>query len=357
MPVQSSPPSRHRGGLVKLAVTLLVGLYGMVALADGVAPYSAQWANRQQSNAAPTGVYTLTPQGQLVWPYVLRQHTQFDATQRIERIVLDGSKRYPIKLGVAGEPYRLFGFIPSNWHLFGVDAPAELHLLGTDMNGRDIFSRLLFGGRISLTVGFLSLLVAFPIGLWVGGVAGYAGGWVDTVLMRLCEVLMSIPGLYLLISLASLMPADLSATMRFALVTVILAFVGWASLARVIRGQVVSICQNEFVEAARALGQHRWVVLWRHVLPQTTSYVIIAATLSVPGYLLSESALSFLGLGIHQPDASWGNMLKEAQDLTNLLNAPWMMAPGALIFLTVLCFNIIGDAVRDHLDPKQRYRH
>jgi peptide/nickel transport system permease protein len=344
-----------------LSALLLMGLYALIVFADVIAPYSVQWANRQASNAPPTGIYLRHPTtGQLTWPYVLKETTTFDPQQLVQRTRLNASTLYPLCLWVKGEPYKLFGFIPGDRHLFGVDAPAgsqvAVHLLGTDINGRDIFSRMLFGGRISLTIGFFSLLVAFPIGLLVGGIAGYAGGWVDTLLMRVCEIVMSIPTLYLLISLAAILPAGLSPTERFAMVTVILALVSWAGLARVIRGLVLSIRQQEFVEAVEALGLPPFKILVRHVLPQTASYVLVAATLGVPGYLLAESALSFLGLGITQPDASWGNMLKEAQNLTNLLNAPWMMAPGLLIFLAVLCFNMIGDAVRDHLDPKQRFR-
>jgi peptide/nickel transport system permease protein len=335
----------------------LLSLYVLVGLADMAAPYSAQWANRQTANAAPTGIYTRHPlTGALTWPYVLREKSTFDPRRLLQEKRLDATTLYPIKLWVKGEPYRLFGLLPMDRHLFGVDAPAAIHLLGTDMNGRDNFSRLLFGGRISLTIGFFSLMVAYPIGLLVGGIAGYTGGWVDVLLMRVCEVVMSIPSLYLLISLAAILPPGLTPTERFAMVTIILALIGWAGLARVIRGLVLSIREQEYVEAARGLGLSPFKVLVKHVLPQTASYVVIAVTLGVPGYLLAESALSFLGLGITQPDASWGNMLKEAQNLTNLLNAPWMMTPGILIFLTVLCFNSIGDAVRDYVDPRQRLR-
>jgi peptide/nickel transport system permease protein len=344
----------RKDSVLKVASLGLLGLYVVVAFADVLAPYSAQWSNRQLANAAPTPVYTQDAvTGALRLPYVLTTRQVFDDQQLTMQTLPDVSRTFPVKFWVKAEPYKLLGLIPMDRHLFGVEAPAGLHLLGTDMNGRDIFSRLLFGGRISLTIGFLSLLVAFPLGLIVGGTAGYVGGWVDMVLMRLCEVLMSVPGLYLLISLAAVLPAGLSSGMRFALVTVIMALVGWAGLARVIRGMVLSVREQEFVEAARGMGLSHWGILTRHVLPQLTSYVLIAATLSVPGYLLSESSLSFLGLGIQQPDASWGNMLKEAQDLTNLLNAPWMMAPGLLIFFAVLCFNIIGDAVRDALDPRK----
>ena len=247
----------------------------------------------------------------------------------------------------------MFGLIPGDLHLFGVQEPARIFLLGSDINGRDNLSRLLFGAQKSLTIGFLGLLIMFPVGIIYGGTAGFCGGIVDNVMMRIAEAIMSIPGFYLLIALAAILPAGMSSTERFALITVILSFIGWAGLARVIRGMVLSIKQQEFVEAARAAGQSEWKNMLRHVLPQTTSFVIVAATLQVPSFILSESGLSFIGLGIQQPDASWGNMLKAALDNANdLYNQPWLLAPGVLIFLTILCFNTLGDVCRDILDPK-----
>jgi peptide/nickel transport system permease protein len=198
----------------------------------------------------------------------------------------------------------------------------------------------------------LSLLIAFPIGLLYGGIAGYVGGMVDNLMMRFAEIMMSIPSLYLLLSLAAILPPGLPSGVRFALVTAILAFIGWAGLSRVIRGMVLTIKTQEFIEAERALGMNHLAVILKHILPQTASYVMVAITVVIPGYILAESGLSFLGLGIQQPDPSWGNMLKEAQELTNLLYRPWMLMPGLLIFLAVLSFNVLGDALRDHFDPK-----
>ncbi|MFN8614555.1 MAG: ABC transporter permease [Vampirovibrionales bacterium] len=338
------------------AIVILLALYGAVALADALAPVGPYWRDRSTANAPPTPIFLRDAEGHWHWPFVLKQTRVFHQESLEYLYPVDPSIRYPIQLGIEGEPYTLLGFIKSRWHLFGVKAPAQIHLLGTDMNGRDVFSRLLFGGRISLTIGFLSLLVAFPIGLIYGGIAGFAGGRVDSWMMRLAEILMSIPSLYLLLTLATLIPASLSSTQRFGIVVISLALIGWAGLSRIIRGLVLSIKQQEFVEASQALGQHPWIILTRHILPQTWSFVVVAITLSVPSYLLMESGLSFLGLGIQQPDASWGNLLKEAQTLTNILYRPWMLAPGVLIFLAVLAFNILGDAVRDLLDPKSQVR-
>jgi peptide/nickel transport system permease protein len=348
----------RRDNICKAALVVLLALYGSVFLADFLAPYSENWNRPQYAQAPPTPIYVIHPQTrQLTWPYVFAYKKDFNpATYEFSFLPVDRTP-HPVYAFVQGEPYRFLGLIPTNVHLFGTapDDSAKVHLLGTDQNGRDIFSRLLFGGQVSLTIGFISILIAFPIALIYGGISGFFGGLADTAMMRLAEVLMSIPTIYLLISLAAILPPDVPSSTRFALVTMLLAFVGWAGLSRVIRGMVLSIKAEDYVEAGRALGMGALPMIIRHILPQTMSYVIVALTVAIPGYILAESSLSYLGLGILQPDASWGNMLKEAQEITSLLQRPWMMAPGYLIFLAVLAFNILGDAVRDVLDPKRTH--
>ena len=226
-----------------------------------------------------------------------------------------------------------------------------MFLLGTDINGRDVFSRILFGGRISLTIGFLALFISFPLGMLYGGVSGYFGGVVDNIMMRISEAIMSIPSFYLLIILAAILPANMTSIQRFALIVVILALIGWAGFSRVVRGMVLSVKNQEFVHAAESIGASKKRIIIKHLLPQTLSYVIVAMTLSVPSYILSESGLSFLGLGIQQPDASWGNML-EASKLV-FSKAPWtMICPGAAVILCVMSLNLLGDGLRDFLDPR-----
>ena len=211
---------------------------------------------------------------------------------------------------------------------------------------------MFFGGQISLTIGFLALLISFPIGALYGGISGYLGGQIDKVLMRLAEGIMSIPSFYLLIILASILPSNMTSVQRYALIVAILALIGWAGFSRVIRGMVLSIKNQEYIRAVETIGANKARIILKHVLPQTSSYVIIAITLSVPSYILAESGLSFLGLGIQLPDASWGNMLKEAQEFANILYRPWLLTPGFLIFIAVLSFNVLGDKIRDILDPK-----
>ncbi|MBE7711888.1 MAG: ABC transporter permease [Cyanobacteria bacterium SIG31] len=340
----------------KVAFFVLLFLYIVILLADFIAPYSKYYSNRDLSYAPPSKIYTITTDGKISFPYTYNYIREFEPTLMQTIYKQDRSQKHYIKLFVKGETYKILGFIPCNIHLFGTSDNGQIYLLGTDINGRDVFSRLLFGGRISMTIGFLSLFIVFPIGLLYGGVSGYFGGLIDTMMMRFAEAIMAIPSFYLLIILAAILPSGMTSIQRFCLIVVILALIGWAGFARVVRGMVLSIKNEDFISSAKTIGASNIRIILRHILPQTTSYVIIAMTLSVPSYILAESGLSFLGLGIQQPDASWGNMLKEAQEFTNILYRPWLLAPGGLIFIAVLAFNLLGDAVRDFLDPKSKIK-
>ncbi len=342
-----------RDHLARTGLIVLALLYACAGLADPLTPYSMHFNDPDLANAPPTTVHFQDDEGRWTWPFVRAVKRRFDPGTFRQLYFEQPDKSYPLRLLVAAEPYRIFGVVGGNIHLIGVDPPARLFLLGSDVNGRDNFSRLFFGAQKSLTIGFLGLIIAFPIGIIYGGVSGFLGGLVDNVMMRVAEAVMSIPSFYLLIGLAAILPPGMSSSDRFALITVILSLIGWAGLARVIRGMVLSVREEEFVLAARAAGLPEFVNIVRHVIPQTASFLIVAATLQVPSFILSESGLSFIGLGIQQPDASWGNMLKAALDNVNdLPSEPWLIAPGLLIFITILCFNTVGDALRDVLDPK-----
>ena len=338
------------------AFIILAVLYIIILFADFISPYSSTYSNRDLSYAPPSVIYTIDENGKLSKPYTFNYIRKYDENLMQTVFKQDRSQKYYIRLLAKGEKHKILGIIPTHRHLFGVQNGGEIHLLGTDINGRDVFSRLLFGGRISLTVGFLALLIVFPIGLLYGGISGYFGGLIDTLMMRFAEAVMAIPSFYLLIILAAILPSGMTSVQRFALIVVILALIGWAGFARVVRGMVLSVKQEDFVQAEKIMGASTLRIILKHILPQTTSYVIIAITLSVPSYILAESGLSFLGLGIQQPDASWGNMLKEAQEYMNILYRPWLLAPGGLIFIAVLSFNLLGDAIRDILDPKSIIR-
>lgn len=340
----------------RFALIILGLIYLALFLADFIAPYTKDFSDRTMAYVPPSKVFTIDQNGKLSKPYTYNYIREFNPQTLEIEYNLDRSQKHYIKFFSQGEPYKFLGLIPMKRHLVTTDANGRLFLLGTDINGRDVFSRLLFGGRISMSIGFLALFVLFPIGLLYGGISGYFGGKIDMIMMRFAEAVMSIPSFYLLIILASILPSGMTSTQRFLLIVIILALIGWAGFARVVRGMVLSIKNQEYIQAAQSIGASKMRIITKHILPQTTSFVIVAMTLSIPSYILSESGLSFLGLGIQQPDASWGNMLKEAQEFTNILYRPWLLTPGFLIFVSVLAFNLIGDTIRDVLDPQSKVR-
>jgi len=323
---------------------VLIVLYAASLFAGFVAPYSYERQDRERFFHPPTS-----------W----KIRGGWLAVPRTES--LGGKAKYqtfaddtaPLKFFVRGEKYTLLGFIPATIHLIGTGSDQHpVYLFGTDQYGRDIFSRVLYGSQVSLSIGLIGIVLSFSIGMFVGGLSGYLGGRVDGVAMRVTELIMSVPALYLIMALRSVFPASLSATQAYLLIVVILSFVGWASKARVIRGMALSVRERQFVLAARSLGQTTPKIILKHILPSTFSYAIVAATLSVPYYILGEVVLSFLNVGVQEPDASWGNMLSAAQNTEYLQNHPWLLAPGAAIFITVLAFNFLGDGLRDALDTK-----
>lgn len=340
----------------RLALVVLGAIYFALFFADFIAPYTKDFSDRTMAYVPPSKIFTIDENGKFSKPYTYNYKREFDPDELKIVYTLDRNEKHYIKFFSQGQKYKFLGLIPMKRHLVTTDKNGRLYLLGTDINGRDVFSRILFGGRISMTIGFLALFVLFPIGLLYGGIAGYLGGKTDIIMMRFAEAVMSIPSFYLLIILASILPSGMTSIQRFMLIVVILALIGWAGFARVVRGMVLSIKNQEYVQSAKSIGASKFRIIVKHILPQTTSFVIVAMTLSVPSYILSESGLSFLGLGIQQPDASWGNMLKEAQEYTNIIYRPWLLTPGFLIFIAVLAFNLIGDTIRDVLDPKSKVR-
>ena len=262
------------------------------------------------------------------------------------------TRKYEIKFFIRSWEYKLLWLIPFDIHLFGTEAPSRLNLFGADIYGRDMLSRILFGMRIALSIGFVGIAISFAIGLSMGGLAGYFGGWADETLMRITEILMSIPSFYLLVSLRAILPTGLAPHWTYMLIVVILSFIGWPGMARVIRGMMLSMKETEFVQAAQAMGYPTGRVIWKHMIPNTATYIIVAITLSIPAYILGEAGLSFLGLGINEPSASWGLMLVQAQNIRAMTEAPWLLLPGLFIFIVVMAFNLFGDAIRDALDPR-----
>lgn len=350
---------------------ILAILYLSALFAGFISPYDPFATDDAAPDHPPHRLHFVDRQGRFhLRPFVYR-YQMVDVLRRT--YASDTRRAYPIGFFVKGEPYTLFG-LTCRTHLFGLqgaesapEGPVRLYLLGADRLGRDIFSRVIHGGRISLSIGLLGILITMSIGMLVGGISGYFGGWLDTLLMRFVELVMSIPGLYLILSLRAALYGDspllrwifrlgpgekLTSGQVYLMIVAILGLVGWGSTARVIRGMVLAVRQLDYVRAAQALGASNLRIIVRHVLPNTLTYVIVAATLAVPGYILGEVALSFLGVGIEEPIPSWGLMLRDGQNLRTLINAPWVLVPGVFIFVTVFAYNFLGDGLRDALDPK-----
>ncbi len=336
------------------ALGTLAFLYFGAFFAPFLAPYEISQQNLQKPYHPPSEV---SWEGGQFWVEQYEKASKGDA----EYQAIKGGA-VPLVFFEKGEPYKLFGFIPLETRLFQLDsedAGVRCYLLGSDDTGRDIFSRLLHGAQISLSIGFIGISITMIIGFTVGALAGYYGGGVDFVAMRFAELLMSIPALYLLLALRSaLISPELSSTQVFVVIVIILSIIGWAGTARIIRGMTLSIRNRPFVIAAESMGQSVPKILVKHILPNLASYLLVAATLSIPGYILAEAALSFLGLGISEPSASWGLMLKQSQGnmIVFFLNFWWMLTPGLAIFITVIAFNVLGDVLRDIVDPKMKTR-
>jgi peptide/nickel transport system permease protein len=333
-------------GMYTLAV-----MYAAAILAGFLAPYKYDNARHDLSfyPLMLTRVHVFDEQGHLSRPFV---YGIVPIDTELASYRDDTSKTYPIRFFVVGDRYRILWIFGSSTHLFGVDEPGHLFLFGSDRLGEDIFSRILYGAQISLSIGIIGILISTTIGMIVGGIAGYFGGATDFILMRSVEVLLALPSLYFILILRQLFGAGVSSTQIYLIIVVILSFIGWATEARVIRGMVMSLKEQEYVIAARAMGFSNSRIIIRHILPNTLSFVIVTATLSVPFFILGEVALSFLGVGIQPPEASWGNMLSAAQDNRVFNDFPWMLIPGVFIFVAVMAWNFLGDGLRDAADPR-----
>jgi peptide/nickel transport system permease protein len=261
---------------------------------------------------------------------------------------------HPIRFFVRGDRYNFWGLLESDLHLFGVAPPARIFLFGTDRMGRDMFSRCLYGSRISLSIGMVGVGLSLVLGLILGGVSGYVGGWTDGIIQRIIEIIRCFPSIPLWMGLAAAMPPHWPALKVYFAITVILSLIGWTDLARVVRGKLIALREEEFVMAARFAGASNARIIFRHLLPSFTSHIIVTVTLAIPSMILAETALSFLGIGLKPPITSLGVLLKEAQNLNTIVLNPWLLIPVIFVILTVLAFNFVGDGLRDAVDPYSR---
>ncbi|MAZ53134.1 MAG: peptide ABC transporter permease [Trueperaceae bacterium] len=341
---------KHR--LALLAVFLLAALYLLSIFADFVVPYAPLERLKNFNDTPPTTIRLINEQGRLVRPFVYQTTRELNRATFKYEYAEDRSQAHPIRFFVRTEEFKLLGLIPMNVKLFGLeDRSVPLFLFGSDRLGRDVFSRIFFAGRISLFIGFGGVILTFILGSILGGISGYYGGVVDEAIQRLIEVLISIPDIPIWIALSAALPRDWGTINIYFAITVILAIRGWTGLARVVRGKIISLREEEFALAAKAAGATDHRIIFRHLLPAFVSYLIVHVTLAIPQMILGETALSFLGLGIRPPAVSWGTLLQDAQDVTVLANLPWLLIPAAFVVVAILLFNFIGDGLRDAADP------
>lgn len=340
------------------ALLLLAALYLGAVFAPFLAPYDSQQAFTLEGvrYQAPTPV-RFFENGSLQMPFVYATERRTDPNTFETKFIENTTQKYPLEFFVQrGEPYWLFGLFKTQLRLVGVAAPARLFFLGSDGTGRDIFSRILYGSQISLTIGFVAVGISFLIGAVLGGLAGYYGGLLDSLVMRFAEIIQAIPPFFLLIALSALIPSLLPPSQYFYGVIVMLGLSTWMDLAKSIRGQVLSLREQEFITSARALGVAEGRIIMRHILPNTASYLVVLGSITIPGAILSESGLSFIGRGVREPSVSWGSLLADiTQNGVSGLNLhPWALMPGWYILVTIIAWNVLGDGLRAAFDPKKR---
>jgi peptide/nickel transport system permease protein len=343
---------KHKLALVALWVVGL--LYFSAIFCEFLSPYGLDTRHFNNIYSTPTNIHIFDEEGNIHRPFAYAVRLEVDVQTQQMRYIEEKDKIYPIRFFVRGDEYEMWGLWESNLHLFGVEDPANIFLLGTDRMGRDMFSRCLYGARISLSIGMIGVGLSLVLGLILGGISGYVGGWADGIIQRAVEIVRCFPSIPLWMGLSAAMPAHWDPLKVYFAIMVILSLIGWTDLARMVRGKMMSLREEEFVLAARFAGAGHGRIIFRHMLPSFASHIIVMVTLSIPGMVLAETALSFLGIGLKPPITSLGVLLKEAQNVTTVALYPWLLIPVLFVIVTVLAFNFVGDGLRDAVDPYSR---
>ncbi|MGB7586633.1 MAG: ABC transporter permease [Terriglobales bacterium] len=327
------------------ALVLLVSLHAAILLAGFVAPYDPAMQNRDFPFAPPTRLHFVDARGHLhLRPFIYQWKPRLESFNEYEEV---SDQACPVRFFIDGPKYKLAGLLPSHVHLFGVNGPAQIFLAGTDAYGRDQFSRILYGGQISLAAGLLATGISLFLGLAIGCVSGFYGGWIDESAMRLVELFMVLPWLYFLLAVRSFLPLHISPTQTFFLLIAVIGTIGWARPARLVRGVVLSAKSRSYVVASRGFGATDYYLLRRHILPHTYGILLTQAALLVPQYVVAEVTLSFLGLGLSEPAPSWGNLLANLQQYNVLVSYWWMFAPALALVIVSLGYLQLANAVHE----------
>jgi peptide/nickel transport system permease protein len=343
---------KHKLAVAGGVVVLL--LYFLALFAPFIGPYDPQEFDKNLTFVGPSTIHFVNQNGQFsLRPFVYGLTRSVDE-RTFERVyVEDTSRSYPINLFVRGHRYKLLGLVPTDIHLFGA-GEGRFFLFGTDKLGRCVFTKIVHGAQISMSIGLIGVAISFVLGLLIGGISGFYGGKIDLVIQRIIEIIRSFPAIPLWMTLSAAFPPQWSAITVYFMITVILSVIGWTNLARVVRGRILSLKQENFAEAALLSGASDFYIIRRHMIPGFMSHIIASLTLRIPAMILAETALSFLGIGLRPPVLSWGVLLQEAQNVSAVALHPWLFSPAAFVIVAVLAFNFLGDGLRDAADPYGR---
>lgn len=347
---------KHQLAMVGTVVIILFYVVGIFC--EFFAPYDPGTFQRSYTFVPPQSIH-IFHEGQLRAPFVYGLDRTRDPETYLISYVPNPEEIHPIHFFVEGEPYKMWGLWPMNIRLFGLDPETDtdgfrIMVLGTDRLGRDMLSRIIYGTRISLSIGLLGVFIQFVLGVLLGGISGYFGGLADVVIQRLIEFMMSLPTIPLWMGLSAALPRDWSSVQRYFAIVILLSLINWTGLARVVRGRFLAVRQEDYVMAARLQNASEPRIIFIHMLPSFFSHIIASLTLAIPGMILAETSLSFLGLGLRPPTISWGVLLQEAQNLQTVALAPWLMLPALFVVIAILSFNFMGDGLRDAADPYSR---